>query len=180
MKKYLSPINKINMQKEIEVKFELVKADNVIKKLKNLGGKFINKYRQTTYGFFSQDSIERGIFPRIRVEDGKPVLTVKIKPKKKTKYFERKEYSIEISNEKDGVEVLKSLGFDRIRKFTKDRQDWDFPGIRVCLDKLYFGTFLEIEGQKKDIEIMIKKLGFEGRERITKAYLALEDDYKKR
>ena len=172
------PINRIKMQKEIEVKFEINSKDKITEKLIKFGGKLRKTYRQTTYGFFSKDSIKKGIFPRIRVESDQHVLTVKVRPKRKTKYFERKEYSIVIDNEKEGIKILKLLGFDRIRKFSKKRQEWSFPNVEICLDKLYFGTFLEIEGEKKQIEIMIKNLGFEKRERITKAYLALEDDYK--
>jgi len=171
--------NKINMQKEIEVKFKLNNNDNITKRLIKLGGKPKKLYCQTTYGFFSKDSVKRGIFPRIRVESGKHVLTVKIRPKNKTKYFERKEYSIIINDEKEGIKILKLLEFDRVRKFSKKRQEWSFPNIKICVDNLYFGTFLEIEGSKKRIENMIKKLNFEKRKRITKAYLALEDDYKR-
>lgn len=167
------------MQKEIEVKFKINKGENITGKLRKLGGSIKNEYYQTTYGFFSKDSIKKGVFPRIRVESGKHVLTVKVRPKKKTNYFERKEYSLEIDDEKNGIAVLKLLGFDRVREFKKKRQEWVFPDIEVCLDTLYFGRFLEIEGTKKNIEKMIKRLGFEKRERITKAYLAIEDDYKK-
>jgi len=166
------------MQKEIEVKFKINSKDKITEKLTKFGGKLRKTYPQTTYGFFSKDSMEKGIFPRIRVESGQHVLTVKVRPKTKTKYFERKEYSIVIDNEKEGIKILELLGFDKIRKFSKKRQEWEFPNVEICLDKLYFGTFLEIEGEKKQIEIMIKNLGFEKRERITKAYLALEDDYK--
>jgi adenylate cyclase class 2 len=167
------------MQKEIEVKFKLTSKDNIIEKLVSLEGKFKKPYRQTTYGFFSEDSIEKGIFPRIRGESGKHVLTVKVRPKKKTKYFERKEYSVVIDNEKEGIKILKLLGFDRVRKFSKKRQEWSFSDIKVCVDNLYFGTFLEIEGKKKQIERMIKRLGFEKRERIIRGYLTLENDYKR-
>ena len=51
--------------------------------------------------------------------------------------------------------------------------------MEVVLDKLYFGTYIEIEGPKEEIEKMVKKLDFEKKERITKAYLGLEDDYLK-
>ncbi len=166
------------MKKEIEVKFQLKNKDKILEKLSALGGKAKKPYDQITYGFFSKDSVERGIFPRIRKEFGKSVLTVKVRPQKESSFFERKEYSITIDDEKEGIEILKSLGFDRIREFSKKRQEWEFPDVEVCVDDLYFGTFLEIEGEKKDIESMIKKLGLENNERITKAYLAIEDDYK--
>ena len=169
------------MNKEIEIKIEIKKKESIVQKLKELGGKRGKPYFQTTYGFFSNDSIKKGIFPRIRKENKKLVLTVKVKKSVKSKYFERNEYSMQIDNLKTGIKIMNLLGYDRMRKFTKTREHWSFSRrpIDVTLDKLYFGTFLEIEGKKKAIEKMIKDLQFENRERITRAYLALEDDYLK-
>ena len=167
------------MKNEIEIKFKIEKADDVRTKLLDLGGVPKKPYKQTTYGFFSDNSIEKGIFPRIRDEHGKIVLTLKVRPKRKTEYFERKEYSVEISNIKDGIDIMKSLGYNQVRVFKKTREEWEFKNVEVVLDKLYFGAYIEIEGSKEEIEKMVKKLGFENRERITKAYLGLEDDYLK-
>ncbi len=165
------------MINEIEIKFKIEESDDIRKRLLKLGGIPQTPYNQTTYGFFSNDSIEKGIFPRIRDEHGKIILTVKVRPKKKTSYFERKEYSMEILNSDDGVEVMKSMGYDQVRVFKKNREEWKFDNVEVVLDKLYFGTYIEIEGSKEEIEKMVKKLNFEKKEKITKAYLGLEDDY---
>ena len=167
------------MTNEIEIKFKIEKADGIRTKLLDLGGVPKKPYKQTTYGFFSDNSIEKGIFPRIRDEHGKIILTVKVKPKRKTEYFERKEYSVEISSAEDGIDIMKSMGYDQVRVFEKTREEWEFKDVEVVLDKLYFGAYIEIEGSKEKIEKMVKKLGFENRERITKAYLGLEDDYLK-
>jgi adenylate cyclase class 2 len=170
------------MKKEIEIKFKLENKENINKKLEELGGQKKKPYTQTAYGFFSDDSVKKGIFPRIRIEAGIPILTVKVKNnKKKTNYFERNEYSLKISNFKTGIKILKILGFDKIRRFTKVRTQWVFRRrpIEVCVDKLYFGRFLELEASKKEIEKMIKSLGFQRRKRISKAYLAIEEEYKK-
>ena len=67
------------------------------------------------------------------------------------------------------------MGYDRIREFTKFREEWIFN-----VDKLNFGRFIEIEGPKKEIERMVDDLGFQDRERFAKAYLSLEDDFKSR
>ena len=168
------------MQKEIEIKFEIRPEDKIRDKLSGLGGVLVKSYKQKTYGFFSADSIDKGIFPRIRDENGQIVLTVKVKDlqKQSNDYFERKEYSMVISDMEAGIEILKILGFDKIRSFEKDREEWNFPNALVTVDKLYFGTFIEIEGSKGEIEKMVSRLGFKNRKRITKSYLALEDEYK--
>ncbi len=167
------------MTNEIEIKFKIEKADNIRVKLLDIGGVLKKSYKQTTYGFFSEDSIEKGIFPRIRDEHGKTVFTVKVKTRNKTKYFERKEYSVEISSAEDGISIVKSMGYNQVRIFKKTREEWEFKNVEVFLDKLYFGTYIEIEGSKDNIEEMVKKLGFKNKKRIIKAYLGLEDDYLK-
>ncbi len=167
------------MTNEIEIKFKIENNNDIRNKLLELDGIPQEPYKQTTYGFFANNSIEKGIFPRIRDEHGKIIFTVKVKAKKKTDYFERKEYSMEILNIDDGVEIMKSMGYDHVRIFEKTREEWKFKEVEVVLDKLYFGTYIEIEGQKMKIEKMVKKLGLENKERINKAYLGLEDDYLK-
>ncbi len=98
------------MQKEIEVKFKLDNIDNVKKQLINLGASIEKPYKQTTYVFFSNDSIKKGIFPRIRDEKDDIVLAVKVKPKEESNYFERMEYSMKIQNAKEGGRCFKSIG----------------------------------------------------------------------
>jgi len=171
----------IGMIKEIEVKIQLNRGEKIANRLKKLGALRVRpKYTQTTYGFFSENSIEKGIFPRIRIEDKKPVLTIKIKniKQRKINYFERKEYKYPLRSIKSGLEMLKLLGYSKIRKFTKQREEWFYPlrNVNICIDKLYFGRFIEIEGRKDQIEKTIRDLNLEDRERITKAYLAIEDD----
>ena len=170
------------MIKEIEVKIQLKKGENIAKKLRKIGGEKEKSYTQTTYGFFSEDSVKKGIFPRIRIESKSPVLTVKVRKKNKTKYFERDEYSIKISSLKEGIKILQLLGYKKIRKFTKFREHWSFRNRlikEVTVDRLYFGRFSEIEGPKSEIEKMIKELGWQNRKRIAKAYLAVEDEINK-
>ena len=171
-------IKKINMEKEIEVKFKINDLSSFQKNLIKLGVSIQKPFFQTTYGFFSKDSIKEGIFPRIRDEKDEIVLTVKVKPKEKSNYFERMEHSVKIKSVEEGINVLKALDFNRMRVFKKIRQECEFLNTKIALDKLYFGDFIEIEGEKEDIEKVINKLGLKSKERITKAYLALEDDYK--
>jgi adenylate cyclase class 2 len=43
----------------------------------------------------------------------------------------------------------------------------------LCLDEMPFGTFLEIEGEKKDIVNIAETLGLKWEKRILATYLAL-------
>lgn len=163
----------MNMKKEIEVKFEIPRNfnENI---LKDIGAVKLSDFKQEILGFFSKNSIKKGIFPRIRNESDKNwYLTIKIKTKKDSKYFERKEIEIPI-DKKIGIEMLKILGFSKIEILHRRRQEWVKGNIYFCIDNFSFGKFLEIEGNKKDIEEMIKVLGLKNKERITKSYLGIK------
>ncbi len=175
--------------KEIEVKFQLKKREKVIEKIKSMNGHLIKKpVFQRTYGFFYADgsNIEKGLFPRVRVDnpgekDSSSIFTLKVKEKEDNNYFRRKEYETVVNNYEAIINSLKELGFVDIRIFDKIREEWEIPGceVEITIDSLPFGDFIEIEGEEKNIEEAIKRIGIEG-ERITKAYLGVYQDWCKK
>lgn len=171
----------IEVEKEVEIKLMVDEQMDIKSRLTAAGAVCLGEpYTQTTLGYFSADSIQKGIFPRIRDEGGKIILTVKTKNghESETGYKERMEYSLPLESVKQGENILFALGYVDVRSFTKERQEWSLLDTKVTIDKLYFGTFLEIEGEKNNIEDVINKLSLDGQKRITKSYLGLEDDYK--
>lgn len=176
------------MKKETEIKIELDNKEflKVKELLVSLGAKKKSYFSERTYGFFTPDgkSIEKGIFPRIKVFNNKKksILTVKVKKQKKTKYFQRDEFDLLISSVQKARSILHTLGYSKERIFEKKREIWEFKknNIEICLDKLPFGNYIEIEGSPKDIEKTIKNIRLKKYERITKAYLAVYDDWRKK
>lgn len=175
------------MKKEIEVKIEIPKSkfNNLLKRLRLvLKAKKLPSILQKSYGFFTADgsSIENGIFPRIRIDNGVPTLTVKIKKSQKSNYFERDEYTIKINSLKEGKSFLKALGYTDTKYFFKTRIPFRYKkGIEIFLDNVPgLGYFLEIEANKKDIEKTIKILNLKKEKRITKSYLGLIQERKRK
>lgn len=172
-------------KKEIEIKIELKKNElSVVKKsLKELGAIRSSVKKETTYGFFSPNSIQVGIFPRIKKYKGESggLLTVKVKKILSSKYFQREELTMTVSDVKAARDILKILGYTKERIFDKIRENWTIPGkkIEIAIDELPFGFFLEIEGSPQGIERMIELLGLSGKERIVKAYLRVYDDWRR-
>lgn len=174
------------MKKEIEVKIKLEKEEksNLFRILKkDYQGVFKPGFYQKTYQFFTGDFLSQKVFPRIRNEANKKItLTVKVKGEKESKYFERKEYTIEISDILEASEMLKSLGFNKMIVWEKVRHDCHVPKLTVELsfDETPMGWFLEIEGDKKNIEKTLKLLNLDKRLKIARAYLGLWEDYRKK
>jgi len=173
------------MNKEIEVKFKIKDKEKLLEKLRILGGEKKESVFQRTYGFFTDNysNIKEGMFPRVRVDDpgvinSSAVFTVKVKKEKKSRYFERDEYETEISNYKAVIDILKKFGFTNIHTFDKVREIWILPGsnLEILIDTLPFGIFIELEGEKENIEKTIERLELKGK-RITRAYLGVYEDY---
>ena len=167
------------MTKEIEVKIKVNKEelDRLERELDlvNEVWKF-----ERVYGFFTPDgsSIEKGIFPRIKSIGGeKGWMDVKVKGKVvNNDYFERTEYRIYCSDIKNTIAILTLLGYSEVRIFEKFRKKVNNKDCEICLDKLPFGYFIEIESSKEIIEKTIKLLKLTNNERITKAYLKIADE----
>jgi adenylate cyclase class IV len=164
------------MKKEIEIKIKIDK--NIYTKLKDNRESIFER----TFGFFSKDSVEKGIFPRIKeIHQGKhyrAILGVKKKYTSDTNYFQRQEEEIEIRYKdlQRTVNIFKMMGYDNIRVFDKERTQWFENNIEVSLDRLSLGYFIEFEGEKKDIEKIIKKYKLEKNERIAGAYLKIANE----
>ena len=168
------------MIEEIEIK---IKVDSKKKQeIKERLGEFTATVKETTYGFFTknEESIEKGIFPRIKkYGNGTGLLTVKIRKKDNKNYFQRDEYEKKIKDIEWYRNFLKILGYEKEIIFEKERETRQLKnGVILCLDRLPFGDFIEIEGEEDLIEKTVKELGLERQERITVAYLVLWESYR--
>ena len=170
------------MKKETEIKIKIDNVNNIIERIEKLGGVFVKDVEQVMHGLFLPkcENIKTGIFPRIRTEDNRTTLTVKVRKTQSSHYFKRDEYTVDINDEKTGLEIMKILGYSLVRTIRKNRKEWKFNKVILSLDTTYFGTFLEIEGKEESIERVISDLGLEKEARITKSYLYLEDTHLKK
>lgn len=173
------------MKKEIEIKIKLEKKEkNSLSRIlkKKFHGVFKPGFRQKTYQFFTDDFSSQKVFPRIRNERDKTfTLTIKVKNDRASHYFERKEYTIEISDIPEAAEMLKVLGFKNMVAWEKVRRDCRVAKLPVELsfDETPMGWFLEIEGDKKNIKRTLEIFGLDDKPKINRAYLGLWEDYKK-
>jgi len=174
------------MKEEIEVKIELTPEE-----FKKFTKNFPDFNFERTFGYFKEDfsNIKAGIFPRIKYIEGRKreiILTIKKKTKKNTRFFEREEMELKIKGEgkeEESLEILrkmlKSLGFSKEIIFEKKRRIVYKDDIVISFDELPFGFFVEFESKPEIIERYLNKFNLSTRPRITKAYLALWEDYKK-
>ena len=118
----------------------------------------------------------------MRVKTGfKNIITFKKKIKKSDKRFrEREEIEFEISDPKEMEVILENLGFRKKLIMEKYREKWQRGSVEIVIDKLPFGYFIEIEGDKKEILKTIKNLELNFQDKITDTYWDLWEDYRKK
>lgn len=171
-----------NNQIEVEVKFKIVDLNSLEEKIKTAGAKELHRniFQKTIRLDTSNESLkEKGVF--LRVRDGeKRVMTVKSKlPGASENFKERQELEIEVSDVTLAEKMLESLGFTKKWIMEKYRTEYELAGTILALDHLPFGDYLEIEGEKEEIEKVISLLELTDQERLVGAYWDLFDEYKK-
>jgi predicted adenylyl cyclase CyaB len=168
------------MAKEIEIKFKIKNLNLIKRKLKDKKAKFIGKTLERTIKFDTEnkDLEKKGKFLRVRT-GFKNVITFKRKIKRKdTKFKEREEIELEISEPEKMKVILENLGFTKKWMMEKYREKWILGDAEIVIDKLpEMGNFLEIEGNKKSIQKTAKLLGLRLADGITATYWGLWEDY---
>ena len=60
----------------------------------------------------------------------------------------------------------------------KYRINIKYMNIKLCIDELPFGIYLEIEGTRNKIEMVSNELGFNSKDRILETYWEIFDNFK--
>lgn len=168
--------------KEIEVKFKVSRPEIIRKALEKAKAKFLGRAFERTVKFDTPDDYLRRHNLWIRTRTGfKNVLTMKEKIGRDNKKFkQREETELEISDVQRMGWILKRLGFSKTLVMEKYREKWRLKNTEVVLDKLPFGNFIEIEGNRKSIEKTEKILGLKPQERIVLTYWHLWEEIRQR
>lgn len=87
---------------------------------------------------------------------------------------------MEISDPKKMKMILENLGFTKKLIMEKYREKWQLGNVEVVVDRLPFGNFIEIEGNKKEIEKTAKLLSLSLADGITDTYWGLWENYRKK
>ncbi len=117
---------------------------------------------------------------RLRTINKKTFLTFKGPEQKSRKFKIRQEYQTQVKNGKDLKKILHSLGLVPMFHYRKHRTVYRQRKLKICLDELSIGNFLELEGKQTDIVHFAKALGFSKKEFIKEDYVQLLKDAEKK
>jgi len=167
---------------KIEIKFKIYDLNFLKQKLVSIKAKKISKKREHDFYFDTSDKVlsKRGILCRLRKIDTSGLLTIKGK-KRKTKYFKIKdEVEIEVNDFQKAKSCLETLGFKITGGKEKVRELYLYKNTKICIDTLSrIGSYIEIEGTKRNIIEVSKKLGFNYKNGITTSYDKLLENVSK-
>ena len=168
---------------EIEVKFYIEEIEALRKRLIDAGAKSHGHVFESNIcldnaddELFSSDSLLR-----LRKVDQKTTLTFKTKPDIGDSEFKVvKELEVEVSDFEIMLSILHALGFRKSQIYEKYRETLTIGGTKLCVDRMPFGDFLEIEGDKDEIRSISQLIEMQWKRRILINYRALFDIIKQR
>lgn len=143
------------MALEYELKFLDGDLEALADRLRGAGAGGSGRYFEANTVFDRPDRSLKaeGVLLRLREKRGEAVLTVKRPPEtpmpSALKVFE--EIETPVGDAEAMAAILEAVGFVRAFRYEKVREKWRFMDCEVCLDRLPFGDFVEIEGAEPDV-----------------------------
>ena len=116
-----------------------------------------------------------GLLLRLRNDQQGASLTFKGKARFEDDVKVRTEYQTGLSDADQLTHILENLGYRRVRRYQKKREEWRLGGVVVALDRTPIGDFAEFEGDRAGD--VARRCGFEPGEAERRTYLQLYDDY---
>lgn len=171
------------MALEIELKFLDQDLQAVRDRLAELGARPGPRLFEANTVYDDAQGTLRGrrILLRLRRAGGAAVLTVKLPPEGATpgdvKVFEELETRVENPEAMDLI--LSCLGYAPAFQYEKVREEWELCGCHVCLDRLPFGNFVEIEGGREELLACADQLGLDRTRASTRNYHSLHQEHRR-
>jgi adenylate cyclase class 2 len=83
------------------------------------------------------------------------------------------EYEVIVSDFGRMHQILRAIGLRRDQIYEKRREVFHWQKAQICVDRLPFGDFAEIEGEPEDIRAAARELGLPWERRILANYLRM-------
>ena len=171
------------MKAEVELKFQVTDFDAIRKILKDSGAvrTVMENHERNTVFDRPDSSLKRsGVLLRLRKFCNEVILTVK-EPGLPGPMKNRKEHETKLSvSFNDAQNLLKVLGYNAVYRYEKTREVWSTTSASVCLDKLHFGSFVEIEANSTEgVKAAAELLGFDLSTGLRESYRNLESKFGK-
>ncbi len=162
---------------EIEVKFPVDDADVMRSAITTLGCRSRGRVFETNFCYddVGHSLMRKKALLRLR-NDTRARLTFKSPPGTEEPGFKVfREMEVQLDSFDTMAGILEAVGFQRTRVYEKWRETFACGDVQLCLDTLPMGSFLEIEGPRREIAAVSRKLNLRWEKRILANYLEMFD-----
>ena len=158
---------------ETEIKFYLIDLPLIRQRILNLDAQSRGRFFESNVRFEDSGRTFRKKKSLLRLRrDQKVRLTYKSTPPEESSQFKiMTELEVAVSDFDTMQQILEALGFHHEQVYEKWRETLVLDETQFCLDRMPYGDFLEIEGQKQDIKKFVTQLGLRWNQRILLNYL---------
>ncbi len=161
---------------ELEVKFYVSDLAEIERRLVAAGATLLQP-RTHEYNLrfdsLSGDLAQRESLLRLRRDAGSH-LTFKGPSTTLGGVLARQEIEFDVSNFSDAQKLIEALGYKSKFVYEKFRTTYALDGLKVTLDEMPYGPFVEIEGTEPEpIEQATKDLGLDWLERLPETYVSI-------
>lgn len=161
------------MAVEIETKFALDSFAAVREALTRAGGRRLSRVFEENLVLDSPEGElrRRGVLLRLRRDEADRV-TLKLPATQEgpAGLKIRQEFETEVADLAVLETIFRQLGYGAALRYEKIRETWDLGEVHVCLDRLPFGRYLEIEGPAPAIPRAAEALGLPMNAALTATY----------
>ncbi|MEE9323375.1 MAG: class IV adenylate cyclase [Candidatus Aenigmarchaeota archaeon] len=164
------------LSKEIEIKFRVDDEKEMSKKLESIGARKTEEGLEHNLVFDNGEIRDSGFLLRLRKFNNRSLLTFK-KAITKKEFKEADEVQTDVKDFEGMKEILINLGYEIFWVYEKHKTNFSLGNTLICVDRLPFGTYMEIEGNENAIRNVIERLGLDPKKGITKTYLELYQDF---
>ncbi|MCB9480480.1 MAG: class IV adenylate cyclase [Desulfobacteraceae bacterium] len=167
---------------EIEVKFYIKNYEKIINKINDYatksGKNSLEKnilFDTANYDLKSQNKILR-----LRSYLGKTILTFKQPSSAQSKEFKKLEETEVIAESFEELRyILLNSGYSNTQVYEKMRQIFYRKELEICMDRLPYGDFIELEGTEEEIRLAAQALDLEWNNKILPDYRSIFEKIKK-
>lgn len=163
------------MSTETEVKLYVPHLEMVQVRLERLGAQLAAPRvyeRNVRYENAEKSLTPSGIVVRLR-QDSRARLTYKEGASVEDGVVSRTEIEVEVSDFDAMQTILGKLGYHPHLVYEKYRTTYELDGAEIVLDEMPYGSFVEVEGDKETIELVLKRLELGAAARFDGSYMTL-------
>ena len=117
-----------------------------------------------------------GCLLRLRFDDRGACLTYKGPATYEEGVKIREEIETEVDKPMELRAILENLGYAKVQRYQKYREEWRLGGVIVCLDRTPVGDFVEFEGDAA--AKLAKRFGLDPQTAERRSYLKIYQDHR--